>query len=131
MVKYDDKYYIYFPGSDTNYVVSVNNINGPWSDSIELKVEMIDPGHVTVNEGNRYINFSNWAFVLLSKDGLFITGEISHSYRGCEILRDWTIECFCMEGPKLVKRDDYYYLTVAEGDTADPAKGHKVIVPVR
>jgi beta-xylosidase len=32
-----------------------------------------------------------------------------------------------MEGPKLCKRGDYYYLTVAEGGTAGPATGHMVI----
>jgi beta-xylosidase len=32
-----------------------------------------------------------------------------------------------MEGPKLFKRGDYYYMTVAEGGTAGPATGHMVI----
>lgn len=32
-----------------------------------------------------------------------------------------------MEGPKLFKRGDYYYLTVAEGGTAGPPTGHMVI----
>jgi len=32
-----------------------------------------------------------------------------------------------MEGPKLMKRGDYYYLTVAEGGTAGPATSHMVI----
>ena len=32
-----------------------------------------------------------------------------------------------MEGPKLFKRGDYYYLTVAEGGTAGPATGHMVV----
>nr|HML86415.1 family 43 glycosylhydrolase [Bacteroidales bacterium] len=43
------------------------------------------------------------------------------------IPRDWTIECFCLEGPKLVQRGDYYYLTVAEGGTAGPATSHMII----
>ena len=32
LVKYDGKYYIYFPASGTNYVVSADNMAGPWSD---------------------------------------------------------------------------------------------------
>lgn len=127
LVKYDGKYYIYFPASGTNYVVSADNIAGIWSDPVELNVSMIDPGHVVDEKGNRYLYFSSGSYVPLSKDGLSITGDITHSYEGWEIPRDWTIECFCMEGPKLFQRGDYYYLTVAEGGTAGPATGHMVI----
>lgn len=127
LVKYEGKYYIYFPASGTNYVISADDIAGPWSDPVELKVTMIDPGHVTDAQGNRYLYFSSGSYVPLSKDGMSIAGEVTHSYDGWEIPREWSIECFCMEGPKLVKRGDYYYLTVAEGGTAGPPTGHMVI----
>lgn len=127
LVKYEDRYYIYFPASGTNYVVSSDNITGPWSEPIELKVNMIDPGHVVDEEGNRYLYFSSGSYVSLSKDGLSIAGEIKHSYDGWEIPREWSIECFCMEGPKLFKHGNYYYMTVAEGGTAGPPTGHMVI----
>ena len=127
LIKYEDKYYIYFPASDTNYVIVANNIKGPWSDPKELKINMIDPGHITDDKGNRYLYFSSGSYVPLSKDGLTVTGEPKHVYDGWEIPRDWSIECFCMEGPKLIKRGGYYYLTVAEGGTAGPATGHMVI----
>ena len=127
LVKYEGKYYIYFPASNTNYVITADNIEGPWSDPIELKVTMIDPGHVVDDQGNRFLFFSSGSYVPLSKDGLSISGEIKHSYDGWEIPREWSIECFCMEGPKLFKKGDYYYLTVAEGGTAGPATGHMVI----
>lgn len=32
ILKYNNKFYIYFPANNTNYVVWANNINGPWSD---------------------------------------------------------------------------------------------------
>ncbi len=127
LVKYDNKYYIYFPASNTNYVIWADKIEGPWSEPVELDITMIDPGHVTDDKGNRYLYFSSGAYVPLSKDGLSLAGEPVHAYDGWEIPRDWTIECFCMEGPKLFKRGDYYYLTVAEGGTAGPATGHMVI----
>ncbi len=127
LVKYKNKYYIYFPANNTNYVVTANSISGPWSDPIDLKVGNIDPGHFTDNEGKRYLYFSNGGYVPLSDDGLSVTGEIKNTYKGWPIPREWTIECFCMEGPKLVKRGDYYYLTVAEGGTAGPATSHMVI----
>ncbi len=127
LAKYNNKYYIYFPASNTNYVITADNIEGPWTDPVEIKVDMIDPGHVVDNEGNRYLYFSSGSYVPLSKDGITVTGEVKKVYNGWEIPRDWSIECFCMEGPKLFKRGDYYYLTVAEGGTAGPATGHMVI----
>lgn len=127
LVKYEGRYFIYFPASDTNYVVTADNIAGPWSDPVELEVSMIDPGHVVDEKGNRYLYFSSGSYVPLSKDGLSIEGEIEHSYSGWEIPRNWSVECFCMEGPKLFKRGEYYYLTVAEGGTAGPPTGHMII----
>jgi len=127
LVKYDNKYYIYFPANNSNYVITANSIEGPWSEPVELKVGNIDPGHIADADGNRYLYFSDGGYVPLSRDGLAVTGEMVHAYDGWPIPREWTIECFCMEGPKVAKRGDYYYLTVAEGGTAGPATGHMVI----
>jgi xylan 1,4-beta-xylosidase len=127
LVKHNNKYYIYFPTNGTNYVVTADSINGKWSDPVDLKIGNIDPGHVVGRDGKRYLFFSNGGFVPLSADGLAVAGELKRSYSGWKIPREWSIECFCMEGPKLVKRGDYYYLTVAEGGTAGPATGHMVI----
>lgn len=127
IVKHKDKYYIYFPANYNIYVVWANNINGPWSDPVNLKVSSIDPGHVVDNEGRRFLFFNNGGYVPLSEDGLSVIGEMKNSYSGWKIPREWSIECFCLEGPKLMKRGDYFYLTVAEGGTAGPATGHMVI----
>lgn len=127
LVKYKNKFYIYFPANNTNYVVTADSIQGPWSDPIDLKIGNIDPGHCTDAKGKRYLYFSNGGYIPLSEDGLAVTGEIKNSYNGWPIPRDWTIECFCLEGPKIVKRGEYYYLTVAEGGTAGPATSHMVI----
>lgn len=115
LIKHDNRYFIYFPASGTNYVITADNISGPWSEPKELAVTMIDPGHVVDEDGNRYLYYSSGSYVPLSKDGLSIAGDIVHSYDGWKIPREWSIECFCMEGPKLFKRGDYYYMTVAEG----------------
>jgi xylan 1,4-beta-xylosidase len=127
LVKYNNKYYIYFPANNTNYVIVSDSVSGTWSDPIDLKVGNIDPGHVVDDNGNRYLYFSSGGYVPLSDDGLSVTGDFQHSYDGWPIPRDWTIECFCMEGPKLFKRGKNYFLTVAEGGTAGPATGHMVI----
>lgn len=127
LVKYDEKYYIYFPANKTNFVVSADNIAGPWSDPVDLKIGNIDPGHITDDKGDRYLYFSNGDYIGLSKDGLQTIGEVKHAYDGWIIPKEWSIECFCMEGPKLFKRGEYYYLTVAEGGTAGPSTSHMVI----
>lgn len=127
LVKYNNRYYIYFPANKTNFVISADNIAGPWSEPVDLKIGNIDPGHITDDNGNRYLYFSNGDYIGLSKDGLKTTGEVKHAYDGWAIPREWSIECFCMEGPKLFKRGDYYYLTVAEGGTAGPATSHMVV----
>ena len=127
LVKYKNKFYIYFPANNTNYVVSADSINGKWTEPVDLKIGGIDPGHIADQNGKRYLFFSSGGFVPLSDDGLSAAGEYKHTYDGWKIPRQWSIECFCMEGPKLVKRGEYYYLTVAEGGTAGPATGHMVI----
>ncbi|RPI03229.1 MAG: beta-xylosidase [Ignavibacteriae bacterium] len=127
LIKYKNKYYIYFPANNTNYVVFADSIQGPWSDPLDLKVGNIDPGHITDEHGKRFLYFSSGGYVPLSDDGLSVIGEYKHTYNGWPIPREWSIECFCMEGPKIVKRGEYYYLTVAEGGTAGPATSHMVI----
>lgn len=127
LVKYKNKFYIYFPANGTNYVVTADSIDGKWSEPIDLKIGNIDPGHIADEHGKRYLFFSNGGFVPLSDDGLSITGSQKSSYSGWPIPKDWIIECFCLEGPKLIKRGEYYYLTVAEGGTAGPATGHMVV----
>jgi xylan 1,4-beta-xylosidase len=127
LVKYKNKYYIYFPANNEIYVVTANSISGPWSDPIDLKINNIDPGHFIDENGKRYLYSANGGYVPLSDDGLSVIGETKHVYNGWPIPRDWTIECFCLEGPKITKRGDYYYLTVAEGGTAGPATGHMIV----
>jgi xylan 1,4-beta-xylosidase len=127
LVKYKNKYYIYFPANNKNYVVTADSINGTWSEPIDLNVGNIDPGHVTDQDGKLYLYFSSGGYIPLSDDGLSVVGEFKQTYSGWPIPRDYTIECFCLEGPKLVKRGDYYYLTTAEGGTAGPATSHMII----
>jgi len=127
LVKYKNKFYIYFPANGTNYVVTADSIGGQWSDPVDLKIGNIDPGHITDEQGKRYLFFSDGGFVPLSDDGLSTTGNQKNSYKGWPIPRNWSIECFCLEGPKLIKKGEYYYITVAEGGTAGPITGHMVV----
>lgn len=129
LVKHNGKYYIYIPAENRNYVIWADSIEGPWSEPIDLNFnEGIDPGHVADADGKRYLYFSNGGYVPLSDDGLSVIGDFHHSYDGWPIPREWTIECFCLEGPKFIKRGEYYYLITAQGGTAGPATGHMIVV---
>src|SRR6266496_6259913 len=69
LVKYKNKYFIYFPANNTNHVVTADSINGTWSEPIDLKVGHIDPGHVTDQDGKHYLYFSGGGYVPLSDNG--------------------------------------------------------------
>jgi beta-xylosidase len=127
LIKFKNKYYIYFPANNTNYVVTSDSISGPWSDPVDLKVGNIDPGHISDADGKRYLYFSGGGYVPISDDGLSVTGELKQAYSGWPIPREWSIECFCLEGPKLLKHGDYYYIIMAQGGTAGPPTSHMVV----
>lgn len=126
-LKHKDTYYIYFPASGVNWVVTAPSPKGPWSEPIRLDVGHIDPGHVVGRDGKRYLHFSSGYVAELSDDGLSIEGEPFHSYDGWEIPEDWNIACFCLESPKLLYKDDMYYLTSAQGGTVGPATAHMAV----
>jgi beta-xylosidase len=127
MVKYKDKYYIYFPGEGSNYVTWADHIMGTWSKPIDLKVGGIDPGHIVGEDGKRYLYLDKGEVIELSDDGLSTVGEKKKVYAGWQYPKDWNVECFCLESPKLNYKDGYFYMTSAEGGTAGPATSHMVV----
>lgn len=127
MIKFNGIYYIYFTASKTNWVITSESIKGPWSKPIDLKLGLIDPGHCVDSEGNRYLYLSGGYIVQLSCDGLSIIGEPQKIYDGWKFPEEWNVEGFCLESPKILYKDGYYYLTVAQGGTAGPATSHMVV----
>jgi xylan 1,4-beta-xylosidase len=129
LVKHQGKYYIYFPARDyhSTMVVTAERITGPWTDPVEMKISHIDPGHVVGEDGKRYLYFSDGHVVQLSDDGLSVAGPVRKVYEGWKYPADWLTECFCLESPKLFKRDDYFYLISAQGGTAGPPTSHMAV----
>ncbi len=127
LVKYKSKYYIYFPAAGTNWVIWANNIRGPWSKPIDLKVGHIDPGHSVGEDGKRYLHLSDGYVVPLSDDGLSVTGEMKKIYDGWDFPKDWITEGKWLESPKIIQMNGYFYLTTAEGGTAGPPTSHMVV----
>ena len=85
LVKYNNRYYIYYPAAGTNWVIWADNIRGPWSAPKDLKVDGIDPGHVADSDGKRYLYLSEGKVVQLSDDGLSTVGEVRKVYDGWPI----------------------------------------------
>jgi beta-xylosidase/acetyl esterase/lipase len=130
LIKHSGRYYIYFPGVGpyrSNYVIWADNIRGPWSDPIDLKIGRIDPGHAVGPDGKRYLFLSGGFMVPLASDGLSVAGEMTKVYDGWKYPADWIVEGFAPEGPKIVRKGDYYYMVLAEGGTAGPPTGHMIV----
>jgi xylan 1,4-beta-xylosidase len=131
LIKHDGRYYIYLPakraGNDNIYVIHASDIRGPWSAPIALNNSRIDPGHAVGEDGKRYLFLSGGGRVRLSDDGLSIVGPLEHVYAGWKYPEEWDVESYSQEGPKLIRRGEYFYMTLALGGTAGPPTGHMVI----
>lgn len=126
------RFYLYIPARTPDYrsiyVIHAGNIEGPWSEPIDLGLpDHIDPGHVVGEDGKRYLFLSKGDMVPLSEDGLSLAGPVEHVYDPWRYPEEWDVECFCPEGPKIVRRGEWFYMLTAVGGTAGPPTGHMVI----
>ncbi|WHO40868.1 family 43 glycosylhydrolase [Sphingobium sp. AP49] len=133
LVKHEGRYFIYIPADPTGkgwsiYVIWADRIEGPWSAPIDLKIDgCIDPGHVVGEDGRRYLFTNGIRKIRLSDDGLATDGVLEPAYAPWRYPDDWVVENFAPEGPKLLRRNGWFYLVTAVGGTAGPATGHMVI----
>lgn len=133
LAKHDGRYYLYIPARFPNrrsiYVIHAPSIEGPWSEPIDLDLpDHIDPGHVVGEDGTRYLFLSGGDRVRLTPDGLAKAGAVEHVYDPWHYPENWVVESFSPEGPKLIRRGDWFYMITAVGGTAGPPTGHMVIV---
>lgn len=133
LCKHGDRYYVYIPANPGDkgwsiYVVWADDIRGPWSDPIDMKIGgCIDPGHVVGEDGKRYLFVNGIRKVRLTDDGLSADGEVEPAYSPWHFPDDWITENFAPEGPKLLRYNGWFYLITAVGGTAGPVTGHMVI----
>ena len=127
LIKHKNRFYLYYPAAGTNWVVWADDIKGPWSKPIDLKIPGIDPGHVVGKDGKRYLYVDKGYVIQLADDGLSTIGELQLVYDGWIYPEKWNTECMCLESPKLNYKDGYYYMTSAQGGTAGPATSHMVV----
>lgn len=112
-----------------NVVFTADDPAGPWSDPIDLDLYggLIDPGHLTAENGDRYLYYSKGRYVRLDDSGTKVAGEIHKVYDGWAYPEQWVVECFCLEAPKLLYHDGWYHMLSAEGGTAGPPTAHMVV----
>ena len=127
LTKCNGRYYIYYPANGTNYVSWADDIRGPWSKPVNLKINGIDPGHLMDADGNRWLYTNNGWITPLTDDGLSRAGESKKVYEGWEYPSDWDTEGMYLESPKLTYHNGYYYMTSAQGGTAGPATSHMAV----
>ena len=138
IAEHDGRFFIYIPFIPTPwstltdasiFVIHAPSMRGPWSEPIDLGIRgAIDPGHVVGEDGRRYLFVSGVRRIGLADDGLSTVGELEQVYDGWRYPDDWITEAYALEGPKLFRRDGWFYLVSAVGGTAGPPTGHMVIV---
>lgn len=139
LVKHQGRYFIYIPfiptlwSTELNegaaiYVIHADSMAGPWSRPIDLGIRgLIDPGHATGEDGERYLFLSAGRRVRLTADGLSTVGPVEKVYEGWKYPDEWVTEAYALEGPKMLRHGDWFYMISAVGGTAGPPTGHMVI----
>lgn len=104
-----------------NYLVTAENIEGPWSEPIYLNSSGFDPSLFHDEDGRKWFVNMIWDYrkgnhpfagIVLqeySEAEQKLVGPVKNIYKGTDIQ--------LTEGPHLYKKDGYYYLLVAEGGT--------------
>ncbi|MGN7799613.1 family 43 glycosylhydrolase [Leifsonia sp. 22587] len=138
-VEHDGRFYLYIPFIPSAWseairepqiwVIHADSPEGPWSEPVYTGVAgAIDPGHVMGEDGERYLFVSGIRRCRLSPDGLRAVTPLEQVYDGWRYPDEWVTEAYALEGPKLFRRGEWFYLVSAVGGTGGPATGHMVIV---
>jgi beta-xylosidase len=126
LCEHQSRFYIYFPADGRLRVVHSDHPTGPWSEPIDLGINAIDPGHVAEN-GRRFLYMAGGQMAELNADGLSVKTPPRRVLEPWPIPATTRMECTCLEAPKLLEHNGWFYLNVAEGGTAGPATSHSVV----
>jgi xylan 1,4-beta-xylosidase len=127
LCEYQGLFYIYFPCNGEIFVVHATTPLGPWSKPVSLGLHGIDPTHGATPEGRRVLYMAGGLMAELSANGLSTVSEPRKVLEPWPIPESWQVECECLEAPKLLFHNGYYYLTIAEGGTSGPPTSHMVL----
>jgi beta-xylosidase len=112
-----------------NVVLTAERPEGPWSKPTSIGVfGLFDPGTIVTPEGRRFLYFNRGMMIEMSRDGLSTIGDVKQVYAGWQYPSSWVLECHCLEAPKPVFHNGWYYLSSAEGGTGGPATAHMGVI---
>ena len=126
LCEYQGEFYIYFPAAGRIHVTHAAKPTGPWSEPVDLGIRAIDPAHIAAN-GRRYLYLAGGQMAELNADGLSVKTPPRVVFNAWPLPSSMRVECTCLEGPKVIERNGYFYLNVAEGGTAGPGTSHAVV----
>ena len=126
LCEYEGRFYIYFPADNRLRVVHADRPEGPWSEPVDLGINAIDPAHIAEN-GRRFLYMAGGLMAELTADGLAVKTPPRKVLDPWPVPATTRMECTCLEGPKLLWHNGYFYLNVAEGGTAGPGTSHSVV----
>jgi beta-xylosidase len=126
LCEYQGHFYIYFPADGSLRVVHADRPTGPWSEPINLGINAIDPAHIAEN-GRRFLHMAGGRMAELTADGLAVKTPPRKVFEPWPVPASIRMECTCLEGPKLLERNGYFYMNVAEGGTGGPGTSHAVV----
>jgi len=107
-----------------NFIVTAEDIHGPWSDPVWIDHDGIDPSLFWDEDGRCYYT-GTWIHEDRQGIGQFeIDPETGTKLSDTKIIWHGT-GGRCPEGPHMYKRDGWYYLLIAEGGTE---YGHMVTI---
>lgn len=126
LCEYQGHFYIYYPSNQRLQVVHADKPEGPWSAPVDLGIPAIDPAHVAEN-GRRFLYMNGGLMAELAADGLSVKAAPRKVFEPWPMPNPPRMECTCLEAPKVMEHNGWFYLNVAEGGTAGPATGHAVV----
>jgi xylan 1,4-beta-xylosidase len=126
LCEYQGRFYIYFPANGSLQVVHANHPTGPWSEPVSLNINSIDPAHIAEN-GRRFLYMAGGEVAELTADGVSVKAPPRKVFDAWPVPASTRMECTCLEGPKLLEHNGYFYLNVAEGGTGGPGTSHSVV----
>jgi xylan 1,4-beta-xylosidase len=126
LCEYQGHFYIYFPANNRLHVVHADHPTGPWSEPVDLGISAIDPAHIAEN-GRRFLYMNGGLIAELNADGLGVKTPPRPAFEPWPLPVPPRMECTCLEAPKLLEHNGYFYLTVAEGGTGGPGTSHSVV----
>jgi xylan 1,4-beta-xylosidase len=98
-----------------NYMVKARDILGPWSKPVQLTTEGNDPSHFVDDDGSHYMLYAAGIPRGRGTKIVKLSDDCSRVVEG-PFWMEFDPEKRAPEGPHLIKKDGYYYYTLAAGD---------------